>query len=937
MGRTLAMPPQSVLTVEKVLEEECQQVERSRTLRLGQNDYRPAAAQSLIGLAFSGGGIRSATFNLGILQALAKKQLLRGFDYVSTVSGGGYIGAWLMGWMHHQNVGIGTLEDRLSSAATPTESADPPEVHFLRDYSNYLTPRKGLLGADFWAFAAGYLRNTLLNQAILVLAFLSLLLAPRTLAHLLHLFENLEEALSGKFPDAIRAWMHSEDFALALGVVFVLVAVIFLGLNLVSVEERESSENSEAPAQKMKTDLRDRWFTSSWAVQAMIVVPLLLAASLFAYGMGQFLTDWQILDHPLYGGPVLGCVLYFALWASAFLVRGIVRTRAKTSQSGSPKVRLVLASAAVTGFLSGYLFIPFARVLAPDGSTFNIWRGMTFGTPAMVGIMLTAGVLHVGLIGRGLSDACREWWGRLGGLLMIYAASWLALCLIAIYFPSRLDQFLTSHKGITLSSVLVWVASTIYGVAFGKSSLSGLSMAAKSSQGKRLLHYLARITPYIFIAGVLLGLSLLASVLCYWLTGHETSMLFFPSDWYFSPWVPIWCVGLLAAAIVLSWRVDINEFSVHNLYRNRLIRCYLGASVPRRKAQPFIGFSDGDNFPLTDLQIPIESTNPEDGRPLPIINTSLNVVRGKELALQSRKARSFAFTPLYAGFTRQLPGGRNWQSFFGRTSEAGCHWPGYPRGVTLGTAVTISGAAASPSMGSYSEPSLAFLMTLFDVRLGWWAGNPIRKSWQRGSPVVGFWRLLCELLGSTNDDSNYLYLSDGGHFENLAIYELVRRRCKVIVACDASCDEEYKFTDLHNAMERCRTDFGVEITLPDINSLKPTDAGGESRSKAHFVRGTIRYPDGEKGTIFYVKPTLVDGDSADVLAYKKENPHFPHDTTANQWFDEAHFENYRALGQAAGEQAGEAILEEFKEIIAYDPKLKAQSPVLASSTTAASR
>jgi predicted acylesterase/phospholipase RssA len=91
-------------TVKEVLDQELSQVETSRNLRLSANSPRPAARDSLIGLAFSGGGIRSATFNLGILQALACSRLLGAFDYLSTVSGGGYIGGWLMAWMHHQKI-----------------------------------------------------------------------------------------------------------------------------------------------------------------------------------------------------------------------------------------------------------------------------------------------------------------------------------------------------------------------------------------------------------------------------------------------------------------------------------------------------------------------------------------------------------------------------------------------------------------------------------------------------------------------------------------------------------------------------------------------------------------------------------------------------------------------------------------------------------------
>jgi hypothetical protein len=224
-------------------------------------------------------------------------------------------------------------------------------------------------------------------------------------------------------------------------------------------------------------------------------------------------------------------------------------------------------------------------------------------------------------------------------------------------------------------------------------------------------------------------------------------------------------------------------------------------------------------------------------------------------------------------------------------------------------------------MGSYSDPALGFLMTLFDVRLGWWIGNPRGKGWENGSPRVGFACLLQELLGSTSDDSKYVYLSDGGHFENLAVYELVRRRCKLIIASDASCDSAYAFGDLHNAVERCRTDFGVEIVLRDLQDISPkasSEDAGTVISKAHFAVGTIRYnPNAseEDGTIIYLKPALVQSDPCDVLAYAKRDGSFPHDTTANQWFDEAHFENYRALGEASGSAASEAIAAEIGRIL----------------------
>ena len=122
-----------------------------------------------------------------------------------------------MGWMHHRGIGIQDVEERLSAQPqSPEESADPPEIHFLREYSNYLTPRKGILGADFWAFLASYLRNTILNQIILVLALLSLLLLPRTIVFLLHTLENVEESTAGRFYEALQPYMESQYVALAL-------------------------------------------------------------------------------------------------------------------------------------------------------------------------------------------------------------------------------------------------------------------------------------------------------------------------------------------------------------------------------------------------------------------------------------------------------------------------------------------------------------------------------------------------------------------------------------------------------------------------------------------------------------------------------------------------------------------------------------------------
>ena len=467
------MGPQPLKTV---LEEELSQIETARTLRLPGSD-RPAAKDSLVGLAFSGGGIRSATFNLGVLQALAQARLLRCVDYVSTVSGGGYIGGWLMAWMRHQQIGVHQIEGKLSSPSDPrSNAADQPEVHFLRSFSNYLTPRRGLLSADFWAFVASYLRNMLLNQLILVLSLLALLLAPRMIVWVLHSFENIEESLRGRYSDLFQQFAEAQYFALALGLLLGLIGILFMGTNMVSVDEQEAGVQPEQ---------RWAWIAHPGCVQGLIVVPLFLSAALVSYGLGQLLQQLHLLEHPVSRMPLLGFFFYFGLWAFALSIREGTHWLNRARQAGTsapqrgPRTWHVLWTAAVAGAIAGYLFLPSARILIPEGKELGVtaskWQILTFGTPALVGVMLLAGVLHIGLMGRGMSDAHREWWARLGGWLVIYSVGWLALFVIAIYVPKWLgDLWLwecaRKHHVFTFGGLVTWISTTTYGVLFGKSA-----------------------------------------------------------------------------------------------------------------------------------------------------------------------------------------------------------------------------------------------------------------------------------------------------------------------------------------------------------------------------------------------------------------------------------------------------------------------------------
>ncbi|HEY2040658.1 MAG TPA: hypothetical protein VGG95_13385, partial [Edaphobacter sp.] len=140
--------------------------------------YEYAATLNLTGICFSGGGIRSATFNLGVLQGLAAADRLNSFDYLSSVSGGGYIHQFLASWISCED--IDRVKEQLQPLPGPPSERGfwPEPLRWLRRYSNYLTPRAGLFTADTWVAFAIWARNTFLNQIVLIAAMLIVLLLP---------------------------------------------------------------------------------------------------------------------------------------------------------------------------------------------------------------------------------------------------------------------------------------------------------------------------------------------------------------------------------------------------------------------------------------------------------------------------------------------------------------------------------------------------------------------------------------------------------------------------------------------------------------------------------------------------------------------------------------------------------------------------------------
>jgi len=269
-----------------------------------------------------------------------------------------------------------------------------------------------------------------------------------------------------------------------------------------------------------------------------------------------------------------------------------------------------------------------------------------------------------------------------------------------------------------------------------------------------------------------------------------------------------------------------------------------------------------------------------DLKPFHVLNVTLNLVAGKRLAWQQRKATAFTITPLHSG---------NFQLGYRPSKE-------YGNGISLGTAMALSGAAASPNMGYYSSPVVGFIMTLFNARLGAWLGNPGERgarTWREQGPKSAVASIVREVFGRTNEDGPYVYLSDGGHFENLGVYEMVKRRCQYIFILDGASDSALKFNDLGNALRKIRIDTKIDISFDERWEQDLRDR------KKRWAVARICYREaglGDDGFLIYIKPMMCGTEPPDVVAYYTANPDFPHQSTANQFFTESQTESYRMLG-----------------------------------------
>jgi hypothetical protein len=326
-------------------------------------------------------------------------------------------------------------------------------------------------------------------------------------------------------------------------------------------------------------------------------------------------------------------------------------------------------------------------------------------------------------------------------------------------------------------------------------------------------------------------------------------------------------LGLVVLAVVLAFACDINRLSIHAYYRARLSDAFL-PNVESCGAQ-----EDPGNFRLSEI-------SPQHGAPLQLINTTLNTTSSHNERLRSREGASFFFSPVYTGSS--ATGYRHINTYAGGA-------------MALSNAFTTSGAAVDPDMVATKARAVSFLMALLNVRLGYWARNP--KFGHERDPLRPWWWIFIarEMLGVGLDEMRrHVHLSDGGGFENLGIYELIRRRVRYLIVTDVGADPQTSLGDLGQAIERVRVDFGAEIDLGADRLYHDRD---NALAQQPYVLGSIRYADGSNGQMLYIKPALCAGLTADIYAYWRAHPAFPDEPTSEQFFAEAQFEAYRALGQ----------------------------------------
>jgi Patatin-like phospholipase len=738
----------------------------------GDGPGDPSTKLNLVGLALSGGGIRSASFSLGVVQELARRNLLKYVDYLSTVSGGGYLGAGLSSLLADSKPE--TLGSRHFPLRKELGEPEPPALRNLRNGSNYLKP-PGLLNA--MGLPAIVLRGVLLTFIALLPLILGVVLVT----------EFLYEVVGP--------------------------AMVFSGGP--NIEEYHF----------FRTPLPSSVMLSAFGVLGL----------LFPFAMVLLRSRMNLKNRHRYlnamAAMLLGTLILLMVWPGMAMVD-------------------------LAAYLSWSEFVALLRQV-------NLNHLLTWG------IIAGLGGLGFFAVGRRILKTLGMTLLAISGPLILLA-TYLALCLWQVSPPRKLE--LTPEGWALWQQDKKALLEQVFNLEMSTAEVTATDdTARKLFTSKRL--FLTREDANSYWSDT--PIEILGHTLHYSIKADPTVLIVHGTLW---DWEGQLFLLLVVISLVINVRfLNINYTSPHSFYRDQL-------------SQVFLMREQGNDVISNDAMKLSELRKVRDGgascAPYHLINAAINLGSDTQADLRGRKAGFFLFSKHFVGSEET-----GWCET-ARMEKATPH-------LDLGTAMAISGAAASPNMGAFTSRSIAFLMMLLNIRLGYWLPNPA----QVREPHRPFWvpgprYLLKEALGMFDTRGRYVNVSDGGHLENLGVYELLRRRCRLIIAVDGEADPRLQFNSLVTLLRFARIDLGISIDI-DLEQLR--QANGQS--KVHWVQATIHYGEGETGTLLYLKSTLTGDESPYVRAYHEANPAFPHESTANQFFTETQLEVYRALGEHSAEGA----------------------------------
>jgi hypothetical protein len=876
--------PQSAAKLEEVLDAEIDYLLRHRHASKARGDV----ATHLVGLALSGGGIRSATTCLGVLQALSKMQILPLVDYLSTVSGGGYIGACLSSLLSLSKHDVDRQpDDPPNTRILPgkqSPEAVPPFTYQFNDHPGFST--------DWRTFPFRAERHDWYGR-----------LATDLVAHL-RTHGNFLVARRGLFKrDAMRAVGHlltaiSYNLGMFLGTLFVLSAMMMaVARGLVPTLQdsltRPPPDTAAAAAIRTGPDTTPLMPDTLW--QSRVASDSVMT---------------RVRTVPC-DPPIPGCTRETSttLQDLSYWQRGLRTWRVIAAEAAAAIPFFVwpfLAGALLSGLIFLWIVVHLRWYLTggvpskaepqPGESKddkFEVDLLRRFCVVAIVVVGLAAAAMAAYMHFTGTASAHRQ-------LLLLFVPLAVLLGARGVSFAFGVvgSRFITwtrrfrsiwgGYEAITVYGWWIMLALALlpvaafalhdYRISVGFSAIGALLLTRFLASrgaivGKGKLH---------LPAGLRRGLLALAVVLLIAL-----GLIFFGSllvDVRTLPTILL-ALGGLAGFGFLGLVVDHNKLSPHYFYGDRLAETYLLSELADTEGKLHT-FRDAMEMPLASLYgEPADPKKDPWRNPAPyhLINAAINLGGSRDLTRKDRKSGYWLFSKLYCGSTH---------TGFRLTSKY------RNRETKLARAVGISGAAASSAIGTATFFAQAFATVLFNVRLGYWMENPRHKESLTHQEGGAFWpaHLWRELSMNTTEHGRLVNLSDGGHTgDNVGIYPLFQRRCKVIIACDAERDPGLSFGSFTEALRHAYIDLGVSVDI-DLSMIRPDPVTGYSRS--HCAVGRVSYPDatGQESFLIYLKNSLNGDEPEPILNYRSAHPAFPHESTVDQFFDDAQFESYRALG-----------------------------------------